>query len=388
MDPVLLARYPFLPQARPWFEEVALGEGIDIEMLLSSPMMESARQRGKLRLVEMITHKDGVDMQTFSDIHDPEGQIAEAFSFIFARMVVCAAGDKVLISRWSQAEAELAAKRLCQEGQALEDIARTYVSRLEHQAGSQSAKDMTWDGTGDLRALAHGRGVWRLGLADYVELCPRITGARWRLSNHDVEDGWVTLRDERNYCSDAQLSRLLRERIKDQIEQEAQHLMDSMQDEIIAGLDEYVAMLTGLSASQNQQRMELSMVDQADWPPCMHKAVTDLDHGVNVNHSGRLFLASFAAKIELPQEECTAMFRNAPDYNPETTSYQVSQIYSVGYTPSGCEKLKLGANCPVQPGDDRLCDQEWMTHPLKYLRAKQRRRGGSESSGHPENTED
>jgi hypothetical protein len=28
----------------------------------------------------------------------------------------------------------------------------------------------------------------------------------------------------------------------------------------------------------------------------------------------------------------------------------------------------------VSFGDDRLCDQEWMIHPLKYLRAKRRRR--------------
>jgi len=28
----------------------------------------------------------------------------------------------------------------------------------------------------------------------------------------------------------------------------------------------------------------------------------------------------------------------------------------------------------VRTGDDRLCDQPWMDHPLKYIRAKQRRR--------------
>ena len=26
------------------------------------------------------------------------------------------------------------------------------------------------------------------------------------------------------------------------------------------------------------------------------------------------------------------------------------------------------------PGFSRICDQEWLTHPLKYLKAKQRRR--------------
>ncbi|MDC3290302.1 hypothetical protein OAU85_00540, partial [Candidatus Poseidoniaceae archaeon] len=29
-------------------------------------------------------------------------------------------------------------------------------------------------------------------------------------------------------------------------------------------------------------------------------------------------------------------------------------------------------NCPVLPGDDRLCDQPWLDHPLKYIRATQR----------------
>ena len=40
--------------------------------------------------------------------------------------------------------------------------------------------------------------------------------------------------------------------------------------------------------------------------------------------------------------------------------------------PSGCGKLKVNHNCPVLPGDDRLCDQPWLDHPLKYIRATQR----------------
>jgi hypothetical protein len=34
--------------------------------------------------------------------------------------------------------------------------------------------------------------------------------------------------------------------------------------------------------------------------------------------------------------------------------------------------LKVNHNCPVLPGDDRLCDQPWLDHPLKYIRATQR----------------
>ena len=44
----------------------------------------------------------------------------------------------------------------------------------------------------------------------------------------------------------------------------------------------------------------------------------------------------------------------------------------------------------MQPGDDRLCDQEWLTHPLKYIRAKQRSRyhESSQAKEEPEVAED
>ncbi|MEC8171591.1 MAG: hypothetical protein VX057_04640, partial [Candidatus Thermoplasmatota archaeon] len=70
----------------------------------------------------------------------------------------------------------------------------------------------------------------------------------------------------------------------------------------------------------------------------------------------------------------------APDYDADTTSYQVGQIYEREYTPHGCSSLKTNARCPVQIGEDPLCDQEWLTHPLKYIRAKQRRRYGSSNA--------
>ena len=59
------------------------------------------------------------------------------------------------------------------------------------------------------------------------------------------------------------------------------------------------------------------------------------------------------------------------------------------YTPAGCGKLKVNHNCPVLPGDDRLCDQPWLDHPLKYIRATQRRNAKNKvveiASGIPQN---
>ena len=104
----------------------------------------------------------------------------------------------------------------------------------------------------------------------------------------------------------------------------------------------------------------------------MRKIIADLANGVNVNHFGRLFLASISATLALPEESCIGFFRGAPDFNESTTTYQVNHVYNGAYTPASCGKLKVNHNCPVLPGDDRLCDISWMDHPLKYIRATQR----------------
>jgi DNA primase large subunit len=118
----------------------------------------------------------------------------------------------------------------------------------------------------------------------------------------------------------------------------------------------------------------MSAAVREDWPPCFESAVAELSQGINVNHTGRVFLAAMSRAMGHTPEITSSFFASAPDYNQETTTYQVNHIYERQYTPHGCQGLKTGARCPVSPGEDRLCDQEWMNHPLKYLRAKQRRR--------------
>ena len=78
--------------------------------------------------------------------------------------------------------------------------------------------------------------------------------------------------------------------------------------------------------------------------------------------------------IGLSVDEAQAFFVNAPDYSADTTRYQLNHVYEHEYTPAGCPKLKINACCPVSRGDVRseLCNKEWMDHPLKYLRVRQR----------------
>ena len=348
---VTLARYPFLPQARNWIAGMAGKHQIDIDELLDGSMMEKARLRARSRLVDSVDSDDGVEVASMSDIHTEEGRLLEAFSFYYARLVVGASEDERLIARWAQAEAERA-QQILNKDDSISIIANTYLSEVKLE-----------------------NGIWKIGLSDFIELCTGITGSRWRLPNCDITDGWVTLHDEGDkYSSRQKMARLLRERMKDDIKDDALDKMKKMDESLLIRLSEPVGMIRGLVASKTAETIALIGAGEQDWPPCMRKAIAELSQGVNVNHFGRVFLGSISRCIGLPVETTVDFFRTAPDFSEATTTYQVNHLYEREYTPSGCSKLKINHNCAVQTGDDRLCDQPWMDHPLKYIRAKQRRR--------------
>ena len=62
---------------------------------------------------------------------------------------------------------------------------------------------------------------WTIGMPDFIEVCPKITGDRWRLANTELSEGSIRLHSEAQYSSSAKVARLLRERIKASIEADA-----------------------------------------------------------------------------------------------------------------------------------------------------------------------
>ena len=368
---VTLARYPFLPQATEWIQKLAVEHEIDLDELLDGEWMEKARSRARIRLIDSIESKDGVAV-VGGDIFTEEGRIIEAFSFYYARLVVFASEDERLISRWAQAEATRAEQVLTRDSENLEIIAKTFISEIDKDVDlNQTKQSLNATNSRKLRQSQDGN-LWKIGMADFIEICPKITGARWRLANAQLSKGKITLFNEQQYSSSAKLARLLRERIKHHIEQEALQKMQNIDMELAMRLAEPVGMVRNLMASKASEAINLVGAEESDWPPCMRKIIADLANGVNVNHFGRVFLASISAKLALPEESCIGFFRGAPDFNEGTTTYQVNHVYNGEYTPASCGKLKVNHNCPVLPGDDRLCDISWMDHPLKYIRATQR----------------
>ena len=367
IDERLLARYPFMPQGREHMRQVLERNSVTIEDLIEAPWLEEVRTRGRLRLLDSVMHKDGVESSADVDLSTEVGRMTEVLSFLHAMLVVCASFNERLLARWVEGEASRADALFGEDLENFELIASSYISdiRTEPRQGREEL-------------------VYWIPMVDFIELCPRISGAYWHLPNRPVEDGWVPMDPAVSESSRQRTARLLKERVRENLTDACIERMNRMSEEFAALFSEPVERITSLLSEQVQAEMPMSAAVREDWPPCFESAVSELNQGVNVNHVGRVFLAAFSKSIGLSPEQTCSFFANAPDYSAETTGYQVNQIYERDYTPHGCAALKTSARCPVQPGDDRLCDQEWLTHPLKYIRAKQRSRFRESSQGSQE----
>jgi len=356
-DESVLARYPFLPQGREFIRNQLSGNGIDVKGLIEEPWLEDVRTKGSLRLVEAVTHKEGIDAATTLDLSSELGRMTETLSYLHAMLIVCASFEDRLLNRWVEGEASRADLLFGMDSDNFDDIARTYLSDIR----SESVP-----GTTEI--------VYFVPMVDFIELCPKISGSYWRLVNRATKDGWVRMDAGVGETSRQRTARLLKERVRQSMTAQCSERMSKMDDAFAGLFADPVDRILGLLSERVKADMPMSAAVREDWPPCFESAVAELSQGINVNHTGRVFLAAMSRAMGHTPEITSSFFASAPDYNQETTTYQVNHIYERQYTPHGCQGLKTGARCPVSPGEDRLCDQEWMNHPLKYLRAKQRRR--------------
>ncbi|MEC7709073.1 MAG: hypothetical protein VYA39_05060 [Candidatus Thermoplasmatota archaeon] len=359
-DEGLLARYPFLPQGNAYIRSMLVENGITVEDLIDAPWLEDVRVRGMLRLVDSVLQQEGDGVSSSIDISTDVGRMTEALSFLHAMLIVCASFDERLLSRWIEGESSRADRLLGMDSDNFEVISSSFLSGIVTRVDSKGSED-----------------YW-IPLVDFIELSPKISGKYWRLVNRPVKGGWVCLDAGAGESGRGRASRLIKERIRESLRESCEERMARMDDEFAARFADPVDRIVGLLSERVKEEMPMTAAIRDDWPPCFESAVSELNQGVNVNHVGRVFLAAFSRSIGLQQEQTCNFFANAPDYNADTTAYQVGQIYEREYTPHGCSALKTNARCPVQTGEDRLCDQEWLNHPLKYIRAKQRRRFNSD----------
>ncbi|MEC8926983.1 MAG: hypothetical protein VYB17_01835, partial [Candidatus Thermoplasmatota archaeon] len=246
-DPVVLARYPFLPQANPAIKAHMEANDVNLESLIDTDWLDAVRVRARVRLLESVVSKD-IDVSTSVDIHTPYGQMVECLSFLYAMVTVCASNDERLLGRWAEGESSRADTLWgrIEQPESFQRLAETYLS--------------------DIRMGEDGN--WEVPMIDFIEICPKISGSYWQLPNRPVHNGWVTLSPASGENSQERLARLLKERIRVQLMEECRSRMALMDDEFVGRMAEEVGRIEQPESFQRLAETYLSdirMGDDGNW---------------------------------------------------------------------------------------------------------------------------
>lgn len=347
MDTEIIAKFPFLSESRQFVEE----SGADIGDLVSSPSYEPARKRGMQRIMDALDRAEVsyVPMVRASDYD----RLMEVLSYPYAKMIVAAIDDRFLTKRYALAEAVRMNRLLAGESY------RTVVD-VSDQLGVFASADMD--------------GLIHMRFTDFIRLADRMSAIEWKLINTDIHHGLVELPQDR-------YSRLMQNAIQDRIESE---FPMSVPDELVPYLKGDVTK-TRMTLEETKARLSPTGgegIKDAYLPPCILRIMDMSRRGLNLPHSARFALVTFLYALGLDYDAIIRVFAESPDFNEEMTGYQVRHIIGEGrgrdaYAPPTCATMKTEGLCCGE--EDRLCQQDWMKHPLSYYRAK--RRDANERNG-------
>jgi len=351
----LFAEYPFLPGA-----ETLLGEEtVSVRALLSDPAFGAARALGRARILAAADDPRGArDLEELARA-DP---FVRLLSFLFARLVLSAAGAPAAIRRWAVAEAKRNHARLMTvPAEELAEVARRLGFSL--QPGLDGIE---------------------VPLVDYLRLSVPIREAEFRLPRQAVRRGSVVVRP-------ARAARLLQEAVRLRLAE-----VLPLAEDVVRDVREREADLLSELARRTPSpvaRAELlgGPLRPELFPPCIRKMQRTLQKGENLSHSGRFCLAAFLHRAGADFETIVDAYRGAPDFDESVTRYQVEHITlrdgGRGYEPPECETLRSHGLCardgdpmatdPRDKARDERCFEPSLRHPLQYYR----RRGGTVVEG-------
>ncbi len=334
-DLVRLAYDPFLPEVRDTVREL----GPDVATLLRSPLYDGVRRRAVER-VERALGKTAPPAQ----ILDERDALQELLSHAVARMLVVLIGDRMLASRYAEAEAALTEASLAGD----RDDARL----AEAAAALGVAMDL-------------GEGGWRIHMADYLRIAPSEPG--WKLVEQGLDRGWLTL-------GRAGAVRLVREALERKTTRDLESEMKRpLPDEVKAALAPYAeALAPGLEeARESWNTGDFGPVQPGLFPPCVKELFEAMKRGENLPHQGRFAFATFLGTVGWNAEQILDYIAATPNFDREKSRYQIEHLTGQrgvdAYTPPGCSTMQTHGICPLAKRDG-LCAK--VKHPLSYYRAK------------------
>jgi DNA primase large subunit len=266
-----------------------------------------------------------------------------------ARILASVVGDRYLIRRFALAEAERVNQRLQEEEL---DFVMEVCGHLDIDVAS----------TGTRSENGH---TMKMHFLTFLKNTSQMRSIEWKLVNMDVKGGFVFL-DQRRLC------RIIQEVLRRRYEEELPlPVTGPIKEAFEAETLEILDVIKERKRFLEPDGMGEIRVDC--FPPCIKHLIAMAQAGENLSHMGRFTLASFLHTLGMSNEEILKVFASSPDFREDLASYQIDHITGVisgtEYTPPECTTMVSFGLCYEK---DRLCDKEWLTHPLKYYRSQVR----------------
>lgn len=346
MNLSLMANYPFLEEAVAYLKEHAPS----LSELLHDIAYERTRVLGKDRVLEALADGRIKDRSLITDADC----LAELLSYVAARILVSCVNDPYLTKRYALAEAKTMGTRL-------QDEELDFVLSVVQQLGLDV---MVEDG------------ACRIHFTHYLRNTSQMRSKPWKIANQDVKSGYIDLNKNR-------LARVAQQALQTRIEED---LPAKVNDQILKDLSHHIADITKAVEEKKSTfaAKDFGKIRVTKLPPCMRQLLAKAQAGENLSHSGRFALTAFLNTIGMSSDEIIHMFGSSPDFDESKTRYQIQhitgEISGTEYTPPECSTMKSYGICF---GEDGLCKKEWMTHPLKYYRVKDKgaKKTGKEGTG-------
>ena len=303
-----IVKYPFLAEAGKYLND----KGFSLEQFGTDPdlkkIVDSAFER-------ISTASDGRIFK--SDLSSNNATLPlEIFSFLIAVILLKLSGMNTLIRRFSLAEARRAEKFLEKDLLNNHDATKINLSLQILQELFAVTVEKSEDG-------------FTIPVSNYLKHSINFHEREWKLINRKISNGTVHL-------SSHETVRLVRKELDRHIYTK---INSSSSPEMISGFESYVEKLRQLA-----KKFEVKTIESKEYPPCIKHAIEVLEKGENLPHSGRFLLATFLLNRGQTVEQIAPLFKNAPDYNPKVTIYQLNQLSGISgtteYKCPSCEKVE------------------------------------------------
>jgi len=285
------AKYSFLDIVGNYVKEM----GISNIAELDDPKYNNAFERAVERI------RNSVDNKLY--IPNLEEPNTEIISFLISTMLLKLSNNIRLIKRFALYESKGVEKSLGLDISKNNEIAVEIINSFYSDTMKKVGK------------------YYSISIPNYLTHSTDLNAPEWKLVNQRVDSGYVLL-------DRSSLVRLLRTQISNYLISKIKKISVKPTQK----LADYTKRIEGML-----EPAEFKM--SKEYPPCVKHAISVMNRGDNLSHSGRLLLATYMFARGMEIENIIEFYRNAPDFNEKVTTYQLEQL-------SGEVGSGIKYNCP------------------------------------------